>query len=91
MGNESNFCSEQLFSYEEKYNNRQNASRSLFPFYANVMPTKDEIKQLAAKRWNISINNEELENIFDLLYFLNINNIIDTININILSAARNII
>lgn len=41
MGNESNFCSEQLFSYEEKYNNRQNASRSLFPFYANVMPTKD--------------------------------------------------
>lgn len=92
MGDESYACIEKLFAIAENYQiQSQTSNRFLYyPLYATIAPNKERIKMLIHKNWRIEINEEDLNTIFDLLYFYNLNNIIDTININMFRLAGNI-
>lgn len=92
MGEESYACMEKLTAIAEKYQiHGQTSTRFLYyPLYATIAPDKEKVETLIRKIWKVEINEEDLNDIFDLLYFYNLNNIIDTININMFRLAENI-
>lgn len=92
MGEESYACIEKLTDIAEKYKVQSNTSKRLlyYPIYTNISPDKDKLKMQIHENWNVEISEEDLNVIFDLLYFYNLNNIIDTININMFRLAENI-
>lgn len=63
----------------------------LYPLLLNISPSKKEIGNIISRRWEVRIEDDDLDAIFDLLYFYNLNNIIDTINVNIFQFADNIV
>ena len=92
IGDESYACIEKMMVIAEKYQIRaQTSNRFLYyPLYATIAPNKERTKILIRKNWKVEISEEDLNTIFDLLYFYNLNNIIDTININMFRLAGNI-
>lgn len=92
MGEESYACIEKLTAIAEKYQIQdQTSNRFLYyPLYATIAPDKKKLETLICKNWKANIHEEDLNDIFNLLYFYNLNNIIDTININMFQLTENI-
>jgi len=66
--------------------------RNLYPLYSSVVLSKNELRKRIVKCWNITnISDDELNEIQSLITYYNINNILDSININILQFAENMI
>ena len=90
MGEESNACAERLTAIIEKYNSESTSRFSLYPLYTNIAPTRERLEIQFRETWNVKIEEDDLNEVFDLLYFYNLNNIIDTINLNMFRLVDNI-
>ena len=90
FGDESYTCTEKIEKLLEKFlNDRLNRISSLF-IYSLVAATKEKFRKRIEDRWKKDIDEEVLNQLYDLSYYFNINNIIDTINISLLQLAENI-
>lgn len=93
MGEESNACIERLTAILEKYNHTTKTSANFFSYslYTEIAPTKEQLKRMFLDKLGVKIQDNDLNEVFDLLYLYNLNNIIDTINVNMFKLVDNII
>lgn len=90
FGDESYACMEKIEKLLEQFlNDASNRISSLFIF-SSVAITKEKFRKRIEDRWKKEIDEEVLNQLYDLSYYFNINNIIDTINISLLQLAENI-
>lgn len=91
IGEDSSACIERINSIAQKYGvTNYRFTRYWYPLYANITPTKENTINIINKIWKVDISEEDINEIFSLQYYYNLNNIIDTININLLQFADNI-
>ncbi|WP_281514658.1 AAA family ATPase [Phocaeicola sartorii] len=90
FADESYTCKEKIEKLLENFlNDTSNRVSSLF-IYSLIAATKEKFKKRIEDRWKKDIDEELLNQLYDLSYYFNINNIIDTINISLLQLAENI-
>ena len=90
LGDESYVCMERIEKLLEEFlNDASNKISSLF-IHSLVAVTKEKFKERICSRWKKDIDGEILNQLYDLSYYFNINNIIDSINISLLQLAENI-
>ena len=91
IGEESFVCIEKINSIVQKYGVANNRfTRYWYPLYANIVPTREETINIINKIWKVDISDEDVNEIFSLQYYYNLNNIIDSINIHLLQFEDNI-
>ena len=93
IGDEAYSCIEKLYVITDKYRIQDVISNRflLYPIFANILSSKEELNNLICRRWKKKMEDDDIEIIFNLMYFYNINNIIDAINFNIFQLANNIV
>ena len=93
IGDEAYSCIEKLYVITDKYRIQDVISNRflLYPIFANILSSKEELNNLICRRWKKKMEDDDIEIIFNLMYFYNINNIIDAINFNIFQLASNIV
>ena len=93
IGDEAYSCIEKLYVITDKYRIQDVISNRflLYPIFANILSSKEELNNLICRKWKKKMEDDDIEIIFNLMYFYNINNIIDAINFNIFQLANNIV
>ena len=93
IGDEAYGSLEKISTIIDKYKAPDKISNRLllYPLLMDILPSKDDIRNIISRRWEIEIRGDDIDAIFDLLCFYNLNNIVDTINVNIFRLVDNII
>lgn len=91
MGEESNACLENIENRIKNLSKKDDENNTYFPlFLLKLFTSKNELKETIHEKLGKELSQTKLDEFFDLLCFFNLNNIIDTINVNIYRFADNI-
>ncbi len=88
-GEESFNCVALARKIAEKYI-RDTSKFSYFLVFSKIGISKEDLKYRLEGAWKKNVEDEDLDKFFDLNYYYNANNILDSINIYMLSLAKNI-